>query len=96
MPGATRRVAAGIPTRNVGTRKKLRFVTEKTQEMQLASLNLDYTPVTDARVNELATLRKLTVLSLSGTKVTFAGLRELQKALPKCKISPRQEVGPLD
>jgi hypothetical protein len=37
-------------------------------------------------VKELAALNNLTTLELSLTEVTDAGVKELQKALPKCKI----------
>ena len=37
-------------------------------------------------MKELATLKNLTTLDLSDTKVTDAGLKELQQALPNCKI----------
>jgi len=37
----------------------------------------------------LAKLQKLELLGLEGTKVTKAGVAELKKALPKCRI-----VGP--
>jgi Leucine-rich repeat (LRR) protein len=45
--------------------------------------------VTDADLKELAHLKNLTTLNLSFTKVTDAGVRELQKALPKCSIRRR-------
>jgi internalin A len=44
------------------------------------------TMMTDAGLKELATLTNLTVLHLGGTKATDAEVKELQKALPKCKI----------
>jgi hypothetical protein len=34
------------------------------------------------------TVKTLTSLFLNGTKVTDAGVKELQKALPKCRIYP--------
>ena len=57
------------------------------QQLQVAALNLDDTPVTDAGLKDIATLKNLTRLSLLNTKVTDAGVRELQKALPGCKIA---------
>ena len=42
--------------------------------------------MTDAGLKELAPLKNLTSLNLSDTKVTDAGVKELQKALPNCKI----------
>jgi hypothetical protein len=37
-------------------------------------------------LKELAQLKNLTALSLVDTKVTAEGVKELQKALPKCSI----------
>ena len=45
-----------------------------------------HTRVTDAGLEELKSFKKLTSLGLSGTKVTDAGVKNLQKALPKCDI----------
>ncbi|HEV3438242.1 MAG TPA: hypothetical protein VG122_12835 [Gemmata sp.] len=42
--------------------------------------------MTDMGLKELAQLKKLAVLDLAVTKVTDAGVAELQKALPQCKI----------
>jgi hypothetical protein len=42
--------------------------------------------VTDAGLKELAPLKGLTELYLSRTKATDAGVKELKKALPECKI----------
>jgi len=42
--------------------------------------------ITDAGLKELFGLTSLQSLSLAGTKVTDAGLKELKKALPECKI----------
>jgi Leucine Rich repeat len=53
---------------------------------RLASLSLSQTAVTDAGLPHLRKLVKLEVLYLRGTKVTAAGVADLQKALPECKI----------
>jgi hypothetical protein len=54
----------------------------------LTSLNLgSAVKVTDAGVKELAALKNLTTLNLRRTKVTDEAVRELQKALPGCKIT---------
>jgi hypothetical protein len=45
-----------------------------------------YTQVSDAGLKELAELKTLTSLNLQNTKVTAEGVKELQTALPKCKI----------
>jgi predicted negative regulator of RcsB-dependent stress response len=53
----------------------------------LKSLFLDNTQVTDSGLVHLAGVKSLTWLTLINTQVTDAGIAELQKALPKCKIS---------
>jgi len=47
--------------------------------------------VTDAGLKELSDLKQLTFLQLGETKVTAAGVKELQAALPHCQI---QAPGP--
>jgi hypothetical protein len=42
--------------------------------------------VTDVGLKEMATLKNMSFLSLLSTKVTDAGVKQLQQALPKCKI----------
>jgi hypothetical protein len=42
--------------------------------------------VTDAGLAHLKALTNLTQLSLDGTQVTDAGVADLRKALPKCKV----------
>jgi hypothetical protein len=48
--------------------------------------DFDSTNVSDVGVTEIARLEGLTTLYLNDTNVTGAGVAELQKALPKCKI----------
>ncbi len=45
------------------------------------------TKVTDAGLVHLTGLTNLQTLNFSFTKITDAGVAELQKALPNCKIS---------
>jgi hypothetical protein len=54
----------------------------------LAKLNLSATAVTDAGLKDLAAAKNLTELTLTGTNkgVTADGIREFQKALPKCRV----------
>ena len=54
---------------------------------KVTSLNLHYTQTTDACLKEAAKLQQLEELNLNNTQITAAGVAELQKALPKCKIS---------
>ena len=49
-------------------------------------LDLSYTEVTDVGLKELAGLKSLQSLYLGGTQVTDAGVAELRKALPACRI----------
>jgi hypothetical protein len=58
----------------------------------LTTLHLDFTDVNDAGLRELACLKNLTVLTLVNVaKVTDAGVADLQRALPKCKIQRRDD-----
>jgi hypothetical protein len=50
-------------------------------------LGLLYPKITDAGLKEVAKLQQLRRLTMYGTKVTKVGVAELQKALPKCKIT---------
>ena len=52
----------------------------------LDALDLTKSPITDAALPELKQLKGLTMLRLLGTKVTAAGVADLQRALPNCKI----------
>lgn len=53
----------------------------------LRGLDLGKTKITDAGLKELGVLKKLQYLHLASLpKVTDGGIKELQKALPKCKI----------
>jgi hypothetical protein len=56
----------------------------------LTTLNLGYTKVTDTGLIELAKLKNLKTLDISRFtwgSITFEGVKELQKALPDCKIT---------
>lgn len=54
---------------------------------ELTKLGLSYTRVSDAGLKHLAGLKSLRALHLYGTKVTDKGVAQLQKALPRCRIS---------
>jgi hypothetical protein len=54
---------------------------------QLQWLYLEQTSVTDAGLEHLKGLKQLSGLRLGGTKVTGAGVQDLQKALPNVEIS---------
>jgi hypothetical protein len=49
-------------------------------------LDLSHSDVTDAGLKDLAGLNNLAELHLEDTKVTPAGLSELSRALPNCRI----------
>jgi hypothetical protein len=42
--------------------------------------------VSDAGLDDLASLKKLETLGLSFTKVTPEGVKKIQDALPNCKV----------
>ena len=58
----------------------------KTGFERVRQLDLSNTQITDAGLKEVAKMKQLIVLILDDTKVTKAGVAQLQKALPKCKI----------
>lgn len=51
----------------------------------LCRLDLSQTGITDAGLPHLSRLTQLSELHLDGTKVTAAGIRELERALPACR-----------
>ena len=65
-------------------------------EMPLGQLSLQATHVDDAGLMSLRQLASLTTLGLNGSRVTAAGVAELQAALPNCKIewSPPEAAPP--
>ena len=54
---------------------------------RVRKLDLSNTQITDAGLKEVAKMKQLIVLILDDTKVTKAGVAQLQKALPKCSIT---------
>ncbi|WP_020474962.1 leucine-rich repeat domain-containing protein [Zavarzinella formosa] len=52
----------------------------------LASLGLLYVPITDKGLAELAQIKTLTTIQIGGTKITRAGYKAFEKALPKCQM----------
>jgi len=52
----------------------------------VVAVKLSRTAVTDAGLEELPAFKKITTPSLNKRHMTDAGVRELQKPLPKCKI----------
>ncbi len=62
----------------------------------LESLYLINTAISDDGLRHLARLRKLTVINVSGSRVTSAGSDELQAALPNCKIQNFVPYDPAD
>ena len=67
--------------------KKPRGELTKADLKKVTSLSLVRTQITDAGLKEIAKLKQLTTLGLNFcTQVTKAGVAELRKALPKCRI----------
>jgi hypothetical protein len=61
---------------------------EETNLADLETLSLKYNPkITDAGLVNLKGLAGLQELYVSSTKITDAGVADLQKALPNCEIS---------
>jgi len=52
----------------------------------VVAVDLSRTRVTDVELKELKELKALTKLDLHRANVTDAGVKDLQAALPKCKI----------
>jgi hypothetical protein len=61
-------------------------VSQKNEQGEVVEVYLSRTRVTDADLAHLAGLPALEHLSLTYSKVTDAGVAELQKALPNCGI----------
>lgn len=59
-----------------------------TKPGEVFALDLARSKVSDTELKELAGLENLAELKLRGSKVTPAGVKALQKMLPKCKIQP--------
>lgn len=53
---------------------------------QLKKLFISYTDVSDASVPVLKSLTKLDTLYIQGTKISDKGIKEIQTALPNCRI----------
>ena len=53
---------------------------------ELEELELTDTKVTDAGLTHLKELNNLEMLDLIGTQVTDEGVKQLQQALPNCRI----------
>lgn len=69
----------GIPMTDAG-------IAPLTKLSNLEQLTLNQTQVTDAGLLPLAKLPKLHELNLRGTRVTERGIKQIQQALPDCKI----------
>ncbi|HUT13695.1 MAG TPA: leucine-rich repeat domain-containing protein [Thermoguttaceae bacterium] len=53
---------------------------------RIEELDLRFTQITDAGLDQLKGLANLRSLNLSRTQVTEEGVRRLQQALPNCEI----------
>jgi internalin A len=82
---------AGLPSLSVLDLTRCREVNDAAMKelaavQTLGTLILSGTAVTDAGLKELKALKALSNLDLTGTKVTDAGITDIQKALPRCKV----------
>ena len=59
---------------------------KRNEQGEVVELSLHDTKITDAGLVHLKGLTGLQSLGLSGPKITDAGVADLQKALPNCKI----------
>jgi hypothetical protein len=56
---------------------------------KLTFLNLHGSPISDTSTDQLKQFRRLIVVCLSDTRLTFRGLAKLHHALPECTIAAR-------
>jgi hypothetical protein len=54
----------------------------------LECLDLAYTHVTDAAIDDLCSLPRLRIVRLDGSRFTAGGLENLRRRLPKCRVFP--------
>ena len=67
--------------------KKLRATIKQNEQGEVVEVSLGNRKITDAGLVHLKGLVNLQTLDLAFTKTTDAGVADLQKALPNCKIS---------
>ena len=70
----------------VVTLEKFRAGSKRNEQGEVVEVQLRGTDGTDASLLHLKGLTQLQDLNLFGTKITAAGVADLQKALPNCKI----------
>jgi Leucine-rich repeat (LRR) protein len=56
------------------------------EELELGLFAKEGTRITDESISQLSKLKKLRKLGLVGSKITAEGLKQLEKALPDCRI----------
>lgn len=62
------------------------------QNLPLKELECSNTPLTDAGLVSLKACKQLATVSLFSTQVTAAGITDLQKSLPNCKVIDRDPL----
>ena len=72
---------------DVAALKKLGAVIKQNDQGEVVEVLLINTQITDAGLVHLKALTELQELNLRDAKVTDAGVADLQKSLPNCKIS---------
>ena len=71
---------------SVAALKKLGAYIRRNEQGEVVEINLMRTQITDEGLVHLKALTRLQDLSFGRNKITDAGVADLQKALPNCKI----------
>ena len=75
-----------VKAESVAALKKLGAYIRRNEQGEVVEINLMRTQITDEGLVHLKALTRLQDLSFGRNKITDAGVADLQKALPNCKI----------
>ena len=75
-----------VKAESVAALKKLGAYIRRNEQGEVVEVNLMRTQITDEGLVHLKALTRLQDLSFGRNKITDAGVADLQKALPNCKI----------